>query len=105
MNRTELVICLAEKAKVPRKTAEMVVSAMFDAMTDALASGDRIEIRGFGSFTSKEYGSYMGRNPRTGETVYVTNKRQPLFKAGKELKERVDQLGELFEEPSDYEKP
>jgi integration host factor subunit beta len=59
-------------------------------MTEALQRGDRIEIRGFGSFTSKSYEAYTGRNPRTGETIHVPAKRLPFFKVGKELKERVD---------------
>jgi integration host factor subunit beta len=59
-------------------------------MTQALKRGERIEIRGFGSFTSKSYDAYTGRNPRTGETIHVPAKRLPFFKVGKELKERVD---------------
>jgi integration host factor subunit beta len=63
---------------------------VFEQMTEALRRGDRIEIRGFGSFTSKSYDAYTGRNPRTGETIHVPAKRLPFFKVGKELKERVD---------------
>ncbi|MBK8010080.1 MAG: integration host factor subunit beta [Deltaproteobacteria bacterium] len=90
MNKSELVERLAERAKVTKKRAEQVVNLVFDQMTQALKRGERIEIRGFGSFTSKAYPAYTGRNPRTGETIHVPAKRLPFFKVGKELKERVD---------------
>ena len=90
MNKSELVERLAERAKITKKRAEQVVNLVFDHMTDALKRGERIEIRGFGSFTSKSYNAYTGRNPRTGETIHVPAKRLPFFKVGKELKERVD---------------
>ncbi len=90
MNKSELVEKLAERAKITKKRAEQVVNLVFEQMTEALRRGDRIEIRGFGSFTSKSYEAYTGRNPRTGETIHVPAKRLPFFKVGKELKERVD---------------
>ncbi|MCC7387033.1 MAG: integration host factor subunit beta [Deltaproteobacteria bacterium] len=90
MNKSELVEKLAERAKITKKRAEQVVNLVFEQMTEALRRGDRIEIRGFGSFTSKAYDAYTGRNPRTGETIHVPAKRLPFFKVGKELKERVD---------------
>ncbi len=90
MNKSELVERLAERAKITKKRAEQVVNLVFEQMTEALQRGDRIEIRGFGSFTSKSYEAYTGRNPRTGETIHVPAKRLPFFKVGKELKERVD---------------
>ena len=90
MNKSELVEKLAERAKITKKRAEQVVNLVFDQMTAALKRGERIEIRGFGSFTSKSYDAYTGRNPRTGETIHVPAKRLPFFKVGKELKERVD---------------
>jgi integration host factor subunit beta len=62
-------------------------------MTKALVKGDRVEIRGFGSIFIKKYGSYRGRNPKTGESVVVKPKRLPFFRCGKELKERVDNFG------------
>lgn len=92
MNKSELIDTIAEKTKQPRKKAEDVVSLIFDSMTDTLVKGGRIEIRGFGSFISKDYGAYTGRNPRTGESIEVKPKRLPFFKVGKELKERVDNL-------------
>ncbi|HJL40790.1 MAG TPA: integration host factor subunit beta [Myxococcales bacterium LLY-WYZ-16_1] len=90
MNKSELVEKLAERAKITKKRAEQVVNLVFEQMSDALKRGERIEIRGFGSFTSKAYEAYTGRNPRTGETIHVPAKRLPFFKVGKELKERVD---------------
>ena len=69
---------------------EVMVNAVFDSMTDALAKGERIEIRGFGSFMVKQRTAREGRNPRTGEIVSVAAKRVPLFKVGKELRLRVD---------------
>ena len=90
MNKSELVEKLADRAKITKKRAEQVVNLVFEQMTEALRRGDRIEIRGFGSFTSKGYDAYTGRNPRTGETIHVPAKRLPFFKVGKELKERVD---------------
>jgi integration host factor subunit beta len=90
MNKSELVERLAERAKITKKRAEQVVNLVFDQMTQSLRRGERIEIRGFGSFTSKSYEAYTGRNPRTGETIHVPAKRLPFFKVGKELKERVD---------------
>jgi len=91
MNKSELIDIIAERAKTTRKRAEAVVNLIFDSMIEALVKGDRIEIRGFGSFTTKNYGAYTGRNPRTGETINVPPKKLPFFKVGKELKERVDQ--------------
>ncbi len=97
MNKSELIEIIAEKSKVPKKRAEEAVNLVFDSMCQALAKGDRIEIRGFGSFVNRDYESYTGRNPRTGESIEVAPKKLPFFKVGKELKERVDQLEELSE--------
>jgi integration host factor subunit beta len=73
-----------------RREAEVMVNAVFDSMTEALAKGERIEIRGFGSFMVKQRSAREGRNPRTGAIVSVASKRVPLFKVGKELRLRVD---------------
>jgi integration host factor subunit beta len=89
MNKSELVESLAAKMTLPLKKAEEVVNAVFGSMTDALLSGDRIEIRGFGSFVVKEYDAYRGRNPKTGEYVPVKAKKLPFFKVSKNLKEKV----------------
>lgn len=92
MNKSELVEQLAIKKDIPNKRAEEVVNLIFSSMTDAMVSGDRIEIRGLGSFVIKDYGTYTGRNPKTGEPIKVSPKKLPFFKVGKELKEMV--LGE-----------
>jgi len=73
-----------------RRDAEVIVNAVFDSMTDALVKGERIEIRGFGSFIVKQRPAREGRNPRTGTVVSVASKKVPLFKVGKELRLRVD---------------
>ncbi len=92
MTKRELIEKLADRVKeLSLKDAELVVNTIFDTMTDALTSGDRIEIRGFGSFQVKERSAREGRNPRTGEKVQVEAKKVPFFKVGKELREKVDQ--------------
>ena len=90
MNKLELVQALKDANGLSKSEAEKVVSLFFNEMTYALAKGGRVEIRGFCSFFVKEYKSYTGRNPKTGEKVKIKPKKLPFFKAGKELKERVD---------------
>src|SRR3954464_12104726 len=90
MTKADLVNIIAEKAKLQHKQSENIVNLVFDMMIQALKDNDRIEIRGFGSFVNREYGSYQGRNPKTGQVVHVAPKRVPFFKVGKELKEMVD---------------
>ena len=91
MNKSELIKTLAEQADISMDEATLVVNTFFDCMKEALLQGDRVEIRGFGSFKIKEYGAYAGRNPRTGEKVEVQPKRLPFFRAGKELKEFLNE--------------
>ena len=90
MTKSELIERVADSAKLTKGRAELVVTTIFDAMVDALRRGDGIEIRGFGSFTVRQYKSYEGRNPRTGDAVHVAPKRLPFFKVGKELRARVN---------------
>jgi len=90
MNKSDLIEYLSEKLSQPKKKTEEVVNHVFDTMTNVLAEGGRIEIRGFGSFVTKEYQAYTGRNPRTGDSIQVKPKRLPTFKVGKELRERVN---------------
>ena len=90
MTKADLINVITEKAHLQHKQAEIVVTMVFDMMSDALKRDDRIEIRGFGSFVNRGYGSYQGRNPKTGQVVQVPPKRVPFFKVGKELKEMVD---------------
>jgi len=91
MNKSELVEALANENGLTYKKAEEIVNLIFDSMAETLSDGGRIEIRGFGSFVVKDYKSYMGRNPKTGEVITVRPKRLPFFKVGKELRERVNQ--------------
>ena len=90
MNKSELIEALAEKINMPMREAGSITNTLIDTMTEALANGDSIEIRGFGSFVVKEYTSYTGRNPKTGQRIKVSPKKLPFFKVGKELRERVN---------------
>jgi integration host factor subunit beta len=90
MNKLDLVEALKEETGLTKIEAKKVVTLFFDEMTKALASGDRVEIRGLCSFYVKKYEGYTGRNPKTGEQTQVESKKLPFFKVGKELKERVD---------------
>jgi integration host factor subunit beta len=90
MNKLELITALKDEAGISKGEAAKVVQMFFDMMSEAMAKGERVEIRGLCSFYVKEYKSYVGRNPKTGEKVTIRPKRLPFFKSGKELKERVD---------------
>jgi len=89
MNKSELIEHLAQRNSLAQPQAEEIVNLLLAQMRGALKDGRRIEIRGFGSFVVKDYGSYWGRNPKTGEKIWVNPKRLPAFKVGKELKERL----------------
>ncbi len=90
MTKFQLIQKLVEKSgNLAQQNAKTIVNTLFSSMVDALAKGERIEVRGFGNFTVRNYQSYQGRNPRTGTKVSVAPKRLPFFKVGKELKERV----------------
>ena len=91
MTKSELIEAVAQRTKITKSRAELVVNCVFDAMTSALERGEGIEIRGYGSFTVRHYQAYDGRNPRTGKAVSVPEKRLPFFKGGKELKVLVNQ--------------
>ena len=91
MNKSELVKNLADQVAISMDEAAVVVNTLFDCMKDALMDGRRVEIRGFGSFKIKQYAAYAGRNPRTGEKVMVSPKCLPFFRAGKELKEFINE--------------
>lgn len=94
MTKSELIARLAARfPQLVAKDADFAVKMVLDAMSDALAQGDRIEIRGFGSFSLNYRPPRVGRNPKSGEKVHVPEKYVPHFKAGKELRERVDIIG------------
>jgi integration host factor subunit beta len=90
MNKMELIDVLRDEAQITKLEAAAVLDLFFNEMTNALAKGDRVEIRGLCSFYVKKYKAYAGRNPKTGEKVQIKRKKLPFFKCGKELKERVD---------------
>lgn len=90
MNKSELVKFLAEEANIPLDEAGMFVDTFFDSVRTSLLRGERVEIRGFGSFKIKDYKGYQGRNPKTGDSVQVPPKKLPVFRAGKELKDLLN---------------
>ena len=92
MTKSDLVLQLAERADLTQQVARIIVDTIFDGMKESLVRGERIEIRGFGSFRVRDYRGYTGRNPKRGEPVDVPPKKLPFFKVGKHLKERINSL-------------
>ncbi len=90
MTRSQLIALIAQQCKLSRNNATAAVDAVFESIAHSLEGGRRVELRGFGSFGLKERCAKDGRNPKTGDTVFVEAKRVLFFKAGKALKERVD---------------
>jgi integration host factor subunit beta len=92
MTKSELIQRIAElNPHLYQRDVERIVSTIFDEIADALARGDRVELRGFGAFSVKERGARIGRNPRTGAAVQVAEKSIPFFKTGKQLRERLNE--------------
>ena len=89
MNKTELIAAVAEKTAMSKKDSEKAVSALFDAVTEALANGEKVQLVGFGTFEVKERAAHMGRNPRTKEAMEIPASRVAGFKVGKALKDAV----------------
>ena len=94
MNKSELIEELSNQTGHNPKLTDKTVRIFFDRIKAALNAGDKVEIRGFGSFTVKHYEAYLGRNPRTGESVRVPPKKLPVFRTGKDLRHRVDRSRE-----------
>ena len=91
MTKSELIARLAEaNPHLYQRDVERIVTTIFDEITAALASGDRVELRGFGAFSVKRRGARVGRNPRTGEAVQVSAKYIPYFKTGKQLRDKLN---------------
>ncbi len=90
MTRAELIVNVAEKAKLDRKSAEKAVAATFDVIKAALVEGDKVQVLGFGTFENRTRAARKGRNPRTGEEISIKSSKLPSFKAGKSLKEAVN---------------
>ncbi len=91
MNKSQLIDKLSMVTNQTNKVAEGAVNIFFDNIKQALAAGDKVEIRGFGSFLLKGYNAYTGRNPKTGDKVYVPKKELPFFRAGKDLRQKVNE--------------
>lgn len=91
MTKSELIEKVVQThGMLNMRVSEMLVNTVFDSIEDALRSGDKVEIRGFGSFTVRERNGREARNPKSGEVVMIPSKKTPFFKTGKELKERVN---------------
>jgi integration host factor subunit beta len=90
MNKSELIEAFAKAQDLPTATAASIMNTIVDTMVETLAKGDNIELRGFGSFTIKNYDPYTGRNPKTGKETFVKAKKLPVFKVGKELREAIN---------------
>ena len=90
MNKPDIVQLLSKDIDLPVRKTDEIVDKFFETMSDALLSGNRIEIRGFGSFEVRKYDGYSGRNPKTGEEKAVLPKKLPFFKVGKDFKEKVN---------------
>jgi integration host factor subunit beta len=93
MTKAELVEKVALKINLTKKQTEVIVNTVFQSITDSLSEGNKVELRGFGSFRIRERNSRVGRNPKSGEKVDVPAKKVPFFKAGKELRALVDEKG------------
>lgn len=89
MNKVELVAAVAEKSGLAKKDAEKAVSAVLESVVEAVASGDKVQLVGFGTFETRARGERTGRNPRTKETIVIPASKQPVFKAGKAFKDAV----------------
>ena len=105
VTKSDLIETVAQKLHLPKGKAELIVNCVFDSMEESLKKGERIEIRGFGSFEIRHYKAYEGRNPRTGDPVGVQPKRLPFFKVGKELKERVNEAAQKAQDIKDKAPP
>ena len=90
MNKAELITSMAEKSQLTKKDAEAALKAFIDSVQEALESGDKVQLVGFGTFETRERAAREGRNPRTKETISIPASTVPVFKAGNEFKERVN---------------
>ena len=90
MNKAELITSMAEKSKLTKKDAEAALKALIDSVEEALEKGEKVQLVGFGTFESRERAARVGRNPRTKEEINIPASVVPVFKAGKEFKEKVN---------------
>jgi integration host factor subunit beta len=105
MTKAELVEDVARAAELTKKDAERLVEIVFESIIETLNQGEKIELRGFGSFRVRERGARRGRNPKTGDPVNIPAKRVPYFKPGKELKELINEEGDTATTNSSSEAP
>ncbi len=105
MTKAELVEDVAKAAELTKKDAEKLVEIVFESIIDTLNQGEKIELRGFGSFRVRERGARRGRNPKTGDPVDIPAKRVPYFKPGKELKELINEDGPAASSSSAFSSP
>lgn len=98
MTKAELVERVANQIHLTKKQTEVVVNTVFSSITDSLAEGKKVELRGFGSFRIRQRNARIGRNPKSGQKVEVPSKKVPFFKAGKELRQLVDNHAKVEEE-------
>ena len=91
MNKTQLIAAVAEAASISKKDAETAVSAVIASITESLANGEKVQIAGFGTFEVRERGERVGRDPRTSEEITIPASKAPAFKAGRALKDSVNQ--------------
>lgn len=91
MNKSNLVVALSDEQNLSAREASSIIDTILDTMSEALARGESIELRGFGTFHVKQYGAYQGRNPKNGEVVTVSPKKLPAFKVGKHLMRAIDE--------------
>ncbi|MGL4741887.1 MAG: HU family DNA-binding protein [Sarcina sp.] len=90
MNKAELIASMADKSKLTKKDAELALKSFIESVQEALESGDKVQLVGFGTFETRERAAREGRNPRTKEVINIPASKAPVFKAGKEFKERVN---------------
>ena len=90
MNKAELITSMAEKSQLTKKDAESALKAFIDSVQEALENGDKVQLIGFGTFETRERAAREGRNPRTKDTITIPASTVPVFKAGKEFKDRVN---------------
>ncbi len=90
MNKTELITVVAQKTDLSKRDAERVVKTVFDTITEELAKGDKVQVNGFGTFEVRERQAREGRNPQNGESITIAASKSPAFKAGKQLKDKVN---------------
>ena len=100
MTKSEMAEKLAEKLNIKKQQAEQVINIITNSIIEALAKGDKVEIRGFGSFRVRQRAAKEGRNPKTGEKVFVPEKKVPFFKTGKDFREVVDSSARTTEDSS-----